>query len=212
MRSASAMLLSLALATSVSTAQPVALATLAATPALELDDKLRLRNGPRTVTGRLASASGDTLRLRLAPLRWTVAAPLTIESNLYRSTGPDSRVKGALRGALFGAIGGVLVGITISEAFDAPVRDGVAISQFFLPYTLPLGAVVGALLPGDRWERITLAAQEVHSADATFTPRDPDFARGAARRATCDDPAPDPDAARDRALVRTGPPAHCGHH
>jgi hypothetical protein len=138
-------------------AQPVELATLVTTPPLAIDTKLNVGNGPRRIVGRLAGVRGDTLLLRPTLFPFTRRTPLTAESDLRIRVGHRSRVGGAFIGAVAGAGGCILLGLTIAEAFDASARDGVAVGKVFLPYGIPLGAVAGAIFPGDRWARVEIA-------------------------------------------------------
>jgi hypothetical protein len=149
--------LAIAFAATSLAAQPLELGTLIATPELHPNDLLRVSHGRREITGRLVATSGDSLRLRFAPFRFTVATPLTLGTQLHRATGHASRVRGAAIGAAVGVFAAYSFGLTISEAFDAPARDGFSIAPLLMPYTIPVGATFGALFPGHRWERVRLA-------------------------------------------------------
>ncbi len=145
-------------------APTVALATLDADPPLRIGQTLRTRSGPLRVVGRLRSVSGDTLRLGLTPLAsltsLTRAVQVTPTTRLAIRDGHASRARGAAMGAAAGVVTGVLLGATIVEAFHGDTRDVWTVSAVFLPYTIPAGAVAGALLPGWRWRDVRLTPRE----------------------------------------------------
>lgn len=141
-------------------ARPQALepASLRLHPEIAREQVVRVEQGLTKTRGRAESVRGDTLRLGLDRLglvhRDVTLAP---ESRLEIRAGRGSRARGALIGAGAGAVGGLLLGLTISDAFGGSTRDGAAISVYFLPYFVPMGIIAGALLPGDRWERVTIS-------------------------------------------------------
>lgn len=135
----------------------LALATLASEPPLTEGMTLRVRAGPRRLTGRLREVRGDTLRLATGPFHTlTMRATLTAATRLEVRDGPRSRVRGAAIGAGAGLVGGLLLGATIVHAFRGDVGDVGPVSSVFLPYSVGAGAVAGALFPGHRWHAVRL--------------------------------------------------------
>jgi len=148
--------LALLLSASVLPAQRVELASIVTSPELAAGALLRVKNGPRQLSGRLVGVAGDTLLLRASPLPIRQRVPIALTSAVYLSAGPASRVRGALLGAGVGVLAGLFVGIVIADAFNGSASDAVELSPYFFPYFVPVGAVAGAVFPGHRWVRVTL--------------------------------------------------------
>jgi hypothetical protein len=150
-------LVALLLSATALPAQRAELASIATSPDVTTRALVRVRSGPLQLTGRVVAFAGDTILLRASMLPFRHRVPVTLTTPLLISTGPASRGRGALIGAGAGVLAGLFVGLVIVDAFDGNAKDAAELSTYFLPYTIPAGALAGALFPGHRWVRVTLA-------------------------------------------------------
>ena len=139
--------------------QSISLATLTTDPTLQAGGTVRVLVGHRWIHGRVSTARGDTLDLILRPLRQVRSATLAPTSRLDLRSGSASRLRGALRGAAAGIVAGVLMGAAVGEAFRGTTRDDLMVAGYFLPYSVPLGIVVGTAVPGPRWVRVRITSR-----------------------------------------------------
>lgn len=144
---------------SAASAQQAELASLVAAPALEIGALVRVQKGPVRLTGRLAQVVGDTLLLHLRPIPIRRRVPITLATPMSVSIGHVSRARGALLGAGVGLLSGLVIGVVIADAFDASANDAIELSGFFLPYTVPAGAIAGAIFPGHRWAPVVFTSR-----------------------------------------------------
>lgn len=138
----------LGLLASAAAAQPVP---------VEPGDRVRVVLPERLLVGEVVSVSGGELLLRLRPVTPEPVALSGAEGMDVRV--PHSRWRGAGIGALVGA--GVAAGVTLVTAklLDQPesMAGGFALIiglTVVVPTSAVLGAGIGALRPGSRWERV----------------------------------------------------------
>jgi hypothetical protein len=143
------------------------------TPPLESGAPLRVHARGFTLSGELVRLDTDTLVLRPAgattDLRSDRAIAVSDVLRLDRKV-PRTRGRGAARGALWGGVIGAVVG-AVAGAADEPNDSGLGAgwtrtdtAQLGAAVLGGLGAGVGALIgtvwPGTRWEPTTLDATE----------------------------------------------------
>lgn len=87
------------------------------------------------------------------------AIVLSADTRLEIRVGRASPWRGAAIGAACGVLAGAMVGLSISDAVGGNAGDGLWVGGQLLPYTIPVGAVAGALLPFDRWAGVRIGAR-----------------------------------------------------
>jgi hypothetical protein len=109
---------------------------------------------PRRLVGEVASIDGDSLRIIRTPGATPTVLPRTALIGVERSQGKH---RSAGRGAWMGAAAGVGVGVLCAFACPAPEGSGtnMAPASGLIFGTLG-GAVVGALVPRERWRQLPL--------------------------------------------------------
>lgn len=142
-----------------------------APPPVEVDSLARVRlrqsaTGPRTLTGRLLFADAQvlTVEYREKP----VAVPLPAVERLDVSLGKYSREESAWRGTKRGFLGGAAVSALMivtglvsdaqgdcGDCFINATAGAVLLSVPLTVTTTVGGALLGAIAPGERWERLT---------------------------------------------------------
>ena len=135
---------------------------LVAEPPIVVGARLRVRHhrilGAR---GTVVALRGDTVALRTEVLPLVRRFPLDERHRVELSVGRGSRVRGAALGGVAGAAGSVVLAAGFVHAFGGSVfgRDADTVRDaagLILPYGVGIGAVMGALMPGDRWQRVLL--------------------------------------------------------
>ncbi len=126
-------------------------------PWLQRDD------GPwkrQRLRGTVASMTGDTLRLSVPGTEGTLAIPRQSIRRLDVSQGPPSRVASAVEraigGAFVGAISAALKNNPRNEDWPHYNRDWRAAEEG-AKWGAAVGAVVGFILPTERWRRVRVA-------------------------------------------------------
>ncbi|MDT7855271.1 hypothetical protein RQM47_01295 [Rubrivirga sp. S365] len=132
--------------------------------ALDVGDPIRVTTADGVLTGRLAATEGDTLFIELGPpgpvprMLFHRVAYDEIESADIRV--PHSRWRGAAIGA--GVAAGVvtvttlgLVGYTMYTGDEWGSAFTMAIGAVALIPSAAVGAAIGALVPGTRWETVS---------------------------------------------------------
>jgi len=140
-------------------AAPAAAAAQQAAPVVP-GERVRVRVAPsgRHYTGNLAALRSDTLILD-APRRRSLSLPLGSVVGLERSRGPGrcrSRPGARLSRVALGTVTGALLGGVISyQATKCTECDSSGIGMLLgVPAGATLGLVVGAVVGGERWERV----------------------------------------------------------
>ena len=126
-------------------------------PESEAQDENPWRRG-LVIRGRVTNVSRDTIFLRPASEVGELAIPLAGVHELRRSLGMRSRPMSALREAV-GA--GVILSLVMGGTFE-PQRQTYGVNTRAQAFAVGAmwgaigGAVIGALQPTERWQRITL--------------------------------------------------------
>lgn len=114
----------------------------------------------RAIVGVLEGLRRDSLVLRDAAGEGRLAVPLGAVDGLAVSRGRHHHVgRGVFIGALAGAVGGSIAALAACHANPCDEYTGLAVFGLGAAGALGgmgLGAVVGALVPGERWEDVPL--------------------------------------------------------
>ena len=136
--------------------------TLEAVPPIAVGARIRVwRHALFATEGTVVAIRGDTVDLRGRILPGLRVIRIEERHRVELRLGRGSRVRGALLGGAAGAVGSVLLAAEVVHGFGGSVlgRDADTVGdlgRLILPYAVGIGAVTGALLPGDRWQRVRL--------------------------------------------------------
>lgn len=128
-------------------------------------ERVRVRTPLGTFRGTVATADADSLVLRIRSRKWgdSITVPVSELQRLDVSAGPRPRVEGALRGAGVGLLAsGVLTGMAAVAAATGENMDGwewlgvAMVGVTVTPVLTVGGGVVGAVFPGEEWDRVRL--------------------------------------------------------
>ena len=141
------------------------LGTLDAVPPITVGARLRVRHHSLlalfATEGTVVALRGDTVDLRTRGLRRIRPIALAERQRVELHLGRASRARGAALGGIAGAVGSLLLAAELVHGFGGSVfgRDAATVAEagrLLLPYGVGKGALIGAVLPGDRWQRVRL--------------------------------------------------------
>lgn len=138
------------------------LGALEALPPIAVGTRIRVRRHAFfTTEGTVVAIRGDTFSLRRRALPGLRVIRLEEGHRVDLRLGRASRARGALLGGAAGAVGSALLAAQVVHGFGGSVfgRDADTVgdlARLILPFGVGIGAVTGALLPGDRWQRVRL--------------------------------------------------------